>query len=141
MFHINHLKSQCGIKLAKVKKLKRNLLKKSTKAKTFIVTTISLSLLSYSIAAEQWSLAPFALYEQAQEKIVVDGVSTKYGLGVVGGQITYQCDQNLSLTARAGYGQNDEQAVSFSGAHFNGKVTGTYFEASATTRAHIPSVT
>ena len=85
------------------------------------------------LAADQWSLAPFALYEQAQDKIVVDGVSTKYGLGVLGGQITYQGDQNLSLTARAGYGQNNDQEVSFSGAQFKGKVTGTYFEASATT--------
>ena len=53
-----------------------------------------------ALAAEQWSVAPFALYEQANKKIVVDGVSTKYGLGVVGGQVTFNGDQNLSLTVR-----------------------------------------
>jgi len=86
-----------------------------------------------ALAAEQWSVAPFALYEQANKKIVVDGVSTKYGLGVVGGQVTFNGNQNLSLTVRAGYGQNNDQEVSFSGAQFKGKVTGTYFEASAAT--------
>ena len=103
------------------------------KAKIFKASIMILMGLPNALAAEQWSVAPFALYEQAQEKIVVDGVSTKYGLGVLGGQITYQGDQNLSLTARAGYGQNNDQEVSFSGAQFKGKVTGTYFEASATT--------
>ena len=41
-------------------------------------------------------------------------------LGQMGRQITYQSNQNLSLTARAGYGQNDDQDVAFSGAQFSG---------------------
>jgi len=103
------------------------------KAKVFKAAIMILMGLPNALAAEQWSVAPFALYEQANEKIVVDGVSTKYGLGVVGGQVTYQSNQNLRLTARAGYGHNNDQEVSFSGAQFKGKVTGTYFEANATT--------
>ena len=103
------------------------------KAKIFKASIMILMGLPNALAAEQWSVAPFALYEQANEKIVVDGVSTKYGLGVVGGQVTYQSNQNLRLTARAGYGHNNDQEVSFSGAQFKGKVTGTYFEASAAT--------
>lgn len=88
-----------------------------------LVPTLSLS--------NEFSIAPFALYERAPENIIVDGVSTKYGLGVVGGQVTYSVPGTVSLSARLGYGQNDDQEVSFSGATFNGKVTGTYLEAKA----------
>ena len=88
-----------------------------------LIPTLSLS--------NEFSIAPFALYERAPENIIVDGVSTKYGLGVVGGQVTYTVPRTVSLSARLGYGQNNNQTVSFSGATFNGKVTGTYLEAKA----------
>ena len=88
-----------------------------------LIPTLSLS--------NEFSIAPFALYERAPENIIVDGVSTTYGLGVVGGQVTYSAPGIVSLSARLGYGQNDDQEVSFSGATFNGKVTGTYLEAKA----------
>ena len=78
-----------------------------------------------------FSIVPFALYERAPENIIVDGVSTKYGLGVIGGQVTYIAPGAVSLGARLGYGQNNNQEVSFSGAAFNGKVTGKYVEAQA----------
>ena len=88
-----------------------------------LIPTLSLS--------NEFSIAPFALYERAPENIIVDSVSTKYGLGVVGGQVTYSVPGIVSLSARLGYGQNNDQEVSFSGATFNGKVTGTYLEAKA----------
>jgi len=83
------------------------------------------------ISANDWSIAPFAMYERAPENIIVDGVSTKYGLGVIGGQVTYTVPGTISISTRLGYGQNNDQEVSFSGATFNGKVTGTYLEAKA----------
>lgn len=84
-----------------------------------------------SATAEEWSVAPFSLYEQAPDPIVIDGVATKYGLAVIGGQVTYSVPGTVSLSARFGYGQNNNQEVSFSGTTFNGQVTGTYLEANA----------
>lgn len=81
--------------------------------------------------SDDWSFASFAIYEHASENIIVDGVSTKYGLGVIGGQVTYTVPGAVRMSARLGYGQNNDQEVSFSGAIFNGKVTGTYLEAKA----------
>ena len=77
------------------------------------------------------SIAPFAIFERAPENIIVDGVSTKYGLGVIGGQVTYSVPGTFNISTRLGYGQINNQEVSFSGATFNGKVTGTYLEAKA----------
>ena len=85
---------------------------------------------SFSCSADI-SIAPFAMYERAPENIIVDGVSTKYGLGVIGGQVTYTVPGTISISTRLGYGQNNDQEVSFSGATFNGQVTGTYLEAKA----------
>ena len=87
---------------------------------------------SSTATASEWLIAPFALYEKANEKILVDGVSTTYALGVAGGQITYKDSNNYHITAQAGFGQSNNQDVSFSGAQFNGKVSGIFFGASAT---------
>ena len=34
--------------------------------------------------ADNVQISPFVLYEQSAKNIIIDGVSTKYGLGVVG---------------------------------------------------------
>lgn len=83
------------------------------------------------INANDWSIAPFALGERAPENIIVDSVSTKYRLGVIGGQVTYSEPGTVNLSTRLGCGQNKNQEIALSGATFKGQVTGTYVEAKA----------
>jgi len=82
--------------------------------------------------ANDWSIVPFALYEHATDPIIIDGVSTKYNLGVFGTQVRYGIDKNFNVSGSIGYGENNNQDVSFSGANFNGKVSGLYLQASGT---------
>lgn len=82
--------------------------------------------------SKDWSIEPFALYEQAKDPIIIDGVSTKYGLGVLGAQIRYSSDKNFNFSGAIGYGENNNQDVSYSGTNFNGKVSGLYLQASGT---------
>ena len=78
--------------------------------------------------SNEFTISPFALYEQSAKSIVIDGVSTKYGLGVLGTEIKTNISDQLQLSGKIGYGQNNDQAVSFSGAKFNGMVRGSYLE-------------
>lgn len=76
-------------------------------------------------------LSSFGLYEQTGENIVIDGVSTKYALGVVGIGIDSEITSKTKVAAKIGYGQNNSQSVSFSGANFTGPIRGTYINAAA----------
>jgi|TARA_B110000908_G_C10105503_1_gene380589 hypothetical protein len=49
-------------------------------------------------------LSPFAFYEQANKKIIIDGVSSQYALGVAGLQLNSNVTDNFELQAAAGYG-------------------------------------
>ncbi len=91
-----------------------------------LVHLFILTLFATSALSEGYKIEPFALYEQAESNIVIDGVSTKYALGVAGVQVHKTFNQSLTISSRLGYGQNNNQKTSFSGATFNGKVTGTY---------------
>ena len=70
--------------------------------------------------------SPFVLYSQSSEDIVIDGVSTKYALGIAGIGVQKGLNSNIKLSAKLGYGQNPNQKVSFSGATFKGQVSGWY---------------
>lgn len=83
------------------------------------------------VRALELSIAPFTLYEHTPSPIIVDGVSTKYRLGVIGGQLSLRSTENFNVTARLGFGQNNNQEVTFGGAKFTGKVTGYYFDMNA----------
>ena len=76
--------------------------------------------------AEQFQLSPFALYEQADKQIIIDGVSLQYALGAVGLQLNSNVTDNFELLAAAGYGLASNQKVSFAGANLIGDVSGTY---------------
>ena len=76
--------------------------------------------------ADTFSLSPFALYEQADKKIIIDGVSSQYALGVAGIALNFNVTDNFELLAAAGYGLALNQKVSFAGANFIGDVSGTY---------------
>ena len=93
-------------------------------------TLLGLLLIARPAVAQQYefTLSPFALYEQSAKSIVIDGVSTKYGLGVLGAEIKSNISVQFQISGKIGYGQNNDQAVSFSGANFNGMVRGSYLE-------------
>ena len=77
--------------------------------------------------ADEFKIAPFILYEEATQNIVIDGVSTKYALGVAGVELRKKYGDSLTISSKLGYGQNNDQKTSFAGANFSGKVTGSYF--------------
>ena len=76
--------------------------------------------------ADTLSISPFALYEQADNQIVVDGVSSQYALGVAGVAFNFNATSYVELTAAAGYGFTSNQKVSFAGANLIGDVSGKY---------------
>lgn len=80
---------------------------------------------SFSLA-DTLGISPFALYEQADNQIVVDGVSSQYALGIAGIAFNVNATSNFELTAAAGYGFTSNQKVSFAGANFIGDVSGKY---------------
>ena len=84
----------------------------------------------HSVSAEEhpFKLAPFILYEQSPERIVVDGVSTKYGLGILGGEAKFPLGGKYESFLRLGLGYNNNQSVSFSRANFEGAVLGGFAE-------------
>ena len=65
-----------------------------------------------SASALEFTVSPFALYEQGQENIYINGVRTKYGLGVLGVEIDAILGSGFSLWARTGYGYHPKANVS-----------------------------
>ena len=65
-----------------------------------------------SATALEFTVSPFALYEQGQENIYIDGVRTKYGLGVLGFEIDTILGSGFSFWARTGYGYHPKANVS-----------------------------
>lgn len=96
--------------------------------KLFIRITVILIMTSRMLFAEPIKLSPFALYEQASSNIIIDEVSTKYGLGVAGISLQKNLNDKVTLAGKLGYGQNNDQKVSFSGANFKGLVSGSYLD-------------
>ena len=94
----------------------------------FFTIIISLFYATLHALAEPLKIYPFALYEQASSNIIIDGVSTKYGLGVAGISLQKKLNDKVTLAGKLGYGQNDDQNVSFSGANFKGLVSGSYLD-------------
>ena len=96
----------------------------------FLISS-SLLLTAQLTMADNVQTSPFVLYEQSAKNIIIDGVSTKYGLGVIGLNLEKSLSNNLKISGKLGYGQNNDQAVSFSSANFNGQVRGSYFDIKA----------
>ena len=94
----------------------------------FFTIIISLFYATLHALAEPLKIYPFALYEQASSNIIIDGVSTKYGLGVAGISLQKNLNNKVTLAGKLGYGQNNDQKVSFSGANFKGLVSGSYLD-------------
>lgn len=93
----------------------------------YIFLFFGLSLVCKPVFADGFKIAPFILYEEATQNIVIDGFSTKYALGVAGVELRKKYGDSLKISSKLGYGQNNDQKTSFAGANFSGKVTGSYF--------------
>jgi hypothetical protein len=78
--------------------------------------------------ANELQVSPFALYEQSSNNVIIDGVSSKFGLGVLGVGFEINLEGNIQVSAKLGYGKNNSQKMSFSGANFAGSVKGLYLE-------------
>ena len=76
--------------------------------------------------ADAFRLSPFAHYEQTDNQIIIDGVSSQYALGVAGISLNVNVTHNFELLAAAGYGHALNQKVSFAGANLLGDVSGIY---------------
>ena len=77
-----------------------------------------------SVLALEFEVSPFALYEQGQEDIYIDGVRTKYGLGAVGATIETDLGSGFNIRTGIGYGYHpsahlsltvDDRSVSVTG--------------------------
>ena len=90
--------------------------------------SVCLSLSGVAAEERRFNITPFILYEQAPERIVIDGVSTRYGLGVLGGEAKLYSSSKFESYIRLGLGYNNNQSVSFSQANFDGPVTGAFAE-------------
>jgi len=77
-----------------------------------------------SASAFEFDLSPFALYEQGQEDIYIDGVRTKYGLGVVGAHVGINLGGDVNIRTRIGYGYHPNADLSLTVEEKSVSVTG-----------------
>ena len=90
--------------------------------------------LGQSLSAFEFEVSPFALYEQGQENIYIDGVRTKYGLGVVGAAVETDLGDDFNIRTRIGYGYHPSADLSLTvqerSVSVTGPVAGIYLEGS-----------
>jgi len=78
-----------------------------------------------SVAALETEISFESLYDQASEKLIVDGVSTSYSLGSAGIRVDWKTNQNLLFHASFGLGYLPNYKMSAFGTDFSGPVRGT----------------
>ena len=78
-----------------------------------------------SVAALETEISFESLYDQASEKLIVDGVSTSYSLGSAGIRADWKTNQNLLFHASFGLGYLPNYKMSAFGTDFSGPVRGT----------------
>ena len=81
-------------------------------------------LLASSVAALETEISFESLYDQASEKLIVDGVSTSYSLGSAGIRVDWKTDQNVFFHASFGLGYLPNYKMSAFGTDFSGPVQG-----------------
>ena len=86
-----------------------------------------------SVSAFEFKVSPFALYEQGQEDIYIDGVRTKYGLGAVGATIETHLGSGFIIRTGIGYGYHPNADLSLTvdsrPVSVTGPVAGVYLQA------------
>ena len=81
-------------------------------------------LLASSVAALETEISFESLYDQASEKLIVDGVSSSYSLGSAGIRVDWKTDQNVFFHASFGLGYLPNYKMSAFGTDFSGPVQG-----------------
>ena len=87
--------------------------------------------ISNHVVADNIKWSAFSLYEHASDRIKLDGVSTRYGIGAAGIEAQIQSPniaQKISL--RYGFGYHPSYSIRSSGTEFTGPVIGNLFEVS-----------
>ena len=81
-----------------------------------------------SVAERSFDTSAFAIYEHASNRITLDGVSTRYGIGAAGIEISKQITPEALTLIRYGVGYHPSYNLQSFGTEFTGPVTGTLLE-------------
>ena len=85
-----------------------------------------------TVSAFEFEVSPFALYEQGQKDIYIDGVRAKYGLGAVGATIETDLGGGFNIRTGIGYGYHPSADLSLTvdgrSVSVTGPVAGIYLE-------------
>ena len=85
------------------------------KIKTILISNLIVFFLfvfNDSAFGMELKISPFALYEQGKDDIYIDGIRTKYGLGVLGATVQANLENGLEIYSRLGYGYHPNASVS-----------------------------
>jgi len=92
----------------------------------FVATLAMLPVASF--AKSSYNTSAFAIYEHASDRITLDGVSTRYGIGAAGIEVSKQITPEALTLIRYGVGYHPSYNLQSFGTEFTGPVTGTLFE-------------
>ena len=85
-----------------------------------------------SLSALEFEVSPFALYEQGEKDIYIDGVRTKYGLGAVGATVETNLGGGFNIGTGIGYGYHPSADLSLTvddrSVSVTGPVAGIYLQ-------------
>jgi hypothetical protein len=81
-----------------------------------------------SFAERSFGTRAFAIYEHAGDRITLDGVSTRYGIGAAGIEVSKQITPEALTLIRYGVGYHPSYSLKSFGTEFTGPVTGTLLE-------------
>ncbi len=90
------------------------------------ICTCSILLITPAVA-QKFDIKPFILYEQAAEKLEIDGVSSGYKFGVIGLSTTTPINNKINLKTDFGLSYVPSEKITFGGATFTGAFNGQYF--------------
>ena len=81
-----------------------------------------------SFAERSFDTSVFAIYEHASDRITLDGVATRYGIGAAGIEVSKHITPEALSFIRYGVGYHPSYNLQSFGTEFTGPVTGTLLE-------------
>ena len=93
-----------------------------------IIFAVLVTLPVASFAERSYDTRAFAIYEHASDRITLDGVSTRYGIGAAGIEVSKQITPEALTLIRYGVGYHPSYNLQSFGTEFTGPVTGTLLE-------------
>ena len=93
-----------------------------------IIFAVLVTLPVASFAEPSYDTRAFAIYEHASDRITLDGVSTRYGIGAAGIEVSKQITPEALTFIRYGVGYHPSYNLQSFGTDFTGPVTGTLLE-------------